>query len=110
VPGSSPGASAAGERAPLVRETEDAGDTAEATVLPPQGVREIEIKAGVPWDKLSQIITGVILPLKSSGGEPDVTLEIKARSEGGFDRTTLDSKVKETLQQLGAIIKLWEER
>lgn len=111
APGSSTGTSAAGEGWPsAIGEKEDSGCTPGPTTLPPQGVREIEIKAGVPWDKLSQIIAGVILPLKSFGAEPDVTLEIKARCEEGFDRTTLDSKVKETLQQLGAIIKFWDER
>ncbi len=111
LPGVSTGTSTEGEgRPPANGRKEGSGYTPGTTTLPPQGVREIEIKAGVPWDKLSQIIAGVILPLKSSGADPDVTLEIKARSEGGFDRTTLDSKVKETLQQLGAQIEVWEEK
>lgn len=72
-------------------------------------VKRVSIKAAVPWDKLSQIVAGVIRPLKASGGEPEIIIEVKAESESGFDRTTLDSKVKETLQQVGAVIAEWEE-
>ncbi|BAF59044.1 predicted ATPase [Pelotomaculum thermopropionicum SI] len=71
--------------------------------------RKVAIKASVPWDKLSSIVTGVIRPLKTSGAEPEITIEIKAEATGGFDRTTLDSKVKETLTQLGAKVMQWEE-
>lgn len=72
-------------------------------------VKRVSIKAAVPWDKLSQIVAGVIRPLKASGDEPKIIIEVKAESESGFDRTTLDSKVKETLQQVGAVIEEWEE-
>ncbi len=37
-------------------------------------------------------------------------MEINARSEDGYDRTTLDNKVKETLRQIGSRIEKWEER
>jgi len=72
-------------------------------------VKRVSIKATVPWDKLSQVVTGVIRPLKACGSDPEIILEIKAATENGFDRTTLDSKVKETLQQLGSNIVEWEE-
>jgi hypothetical protein len=72
-------------------------------------VKRVSIKAAVPWDKLSQIVAGVIRPLKASGDEPKIIIEVKAESESGFDSTTLDSKVKETLQQVGAVIEEWEE-
>ncbi|KFD41072.1 hypothetical protein HY02_08220 [Peptococcaceae bacterium SCADC1_2_3] len=71
--------------------------------------RKVAIKASVPWDKLSSIVTGVIKPLKTSGAEPEITIEIKAETPGGFDRITLDSKIKETLSQLGAKIIQWDE-
>lgn len=72
-------------------------------------VKRISIKASIPWDKLSQIVTGVIRPLKACGSEPEIIIEIKAEAESGFDRNTLDSKVKETLQQLGSSIVEWDE-
>ncbi len=72
-------------------------------------IRRVSLKAVVPWDKLSDIIKGVIRPLRDKGLPPEITIEIKANSEEGFDRTTLDSKVKETLTQIGANIKEWKE-
>jgi len=76
----------------------------------PHQVTQVAIKAAVPWDKLSSIVTGVIRPLKGAGSDPEIIIEIKAKSSTGFDRTTLDTKVRETLLQLGAEIKEWEEK
>lgn len=91
-PGSVPGGLSGGEKRPEERRP-----------------HKVAIKASVPWDKLSSIVTGVIRPLKTSGAEPEITIEIKAETPGGFDRTTLDTKVKETLSQLGARIMQWDE-
>ena len=71
--------------------------------------KTIHVTAKIPWDKISAIISGVIQPLMERGSEPEITIEIKATSETGFDRTTLDNKVKETLQQIQAQIKEWKE-
>lgn len=72
-------------------------------------VKRVSLRAVIPWDKLSSVITGVIRPLKDKGSPPEIALEITANSEEGFDRTTLDSKVKETLQQIDAKIEAWKE-
>ncbi|MFQ6092207.1 MAG: ATPase, partial [bacterium] len=72
-------------------------------------VRRVTLRAKVPWDKLSSLITGVIRPLKDKGLPPEITVEITADSEAGFDRTTLDTKVKETLRQIDAKIENWTE-
>lgn len=72
-------------------------------------VRRVRLRAVIPWDKLSSVISGVIRPLKDKGMPPEITIEINASSEEGFDRTTLDSKVKETLQQIDAKIEAWKE-
>ena len=71
--------------------------------------KNIYFKAQIPWDKFSSIVGGVIRPLKERGAEPQITVEIRASSEEGFDRTTLDNKVKETLQQIQAKITEWNE-
>jgi hypothetical protein len=80
---------------------------------PPEGdqgaIKSVTLKAKVPWDKLSNIVSGVIRPLKDKGLPPEITIEIKGRSEEGFDRDTLENKVRETLQQIGATIEKWEE-
>ena len=72
-------------------------------------IRSIILKAKIPWDKLSEATKGVIAPLKDEGLPPEITIEIKANSEEGFKRNTLNSKVKETLQQIGAKIEKWQE-
>jgi hypothetical protein len=72
-------------------------------------IRSVTLKAKVPWDKMSYITKGVIAPLKEKGLPPEITIEIKGMSEEGFDRDTLENKVKETLQHIGATIEKWEE-
>jgi hypothetical protein len=72
-------------------------------------IRDVTLKVKVPWDKLSNIVSGVIKPLKDKGFPPEIIIEIKGRSEEGFDRDTLENKVRETLQQIGATIEKWEE-
>lgn len=72
-------------------------------------VKNLYLKATIPWDKLSDLVKGVIKPLKEKGTTSDITIEIKANSEDGFDRITLDSKVKETLKQIGGKIEEWKE-
>ncbi|MDI6895774.1 ATP-binding protein [Methanocella conradii] len=72
-------------------------------------VKRVSIRAAIPWDKLSPLISGVIRPLKDKGQPPEIIIEIKANSEEGYDRTTLDIKVKETLQQIDARIEEWKE-
>jgi hypothetical protein len=57
----------------------------------------------VPWDKLSDFVRGVILPLRNDGAALEVEVYIQARSEsGGIKPATLEHKVKETLRQIGA--------
>jgi hypothetical protein len=72
-------------------------------------VTRLTLRAKIPWDKLSDIVRGVIGPLKEKGLPPEITIEIKAESNEGFDRTTLDNKVKETLNQISAKIENWHE-
>jgi len=72
-------------------------------------IKKVTLKAKIPWDKLSSIVGGVIRPLKEKGRPPEITIEITAETDENFDRTTLDTKVRETLQQIGAEIEEWKE-
>jgi len=74
-----------------------------------QLTKSLVITAKIPWEKLSSIIGGVLAPLKEKDGSIQLKLDIKAITETGFDRTTLDSRVKETLNQIGAEIEIWQE-
>lgn len=74
--------------------------------------RQVRIKATVSWDKFSSIVTGVIKPLISTAPDCmlDIVIELTALSPRGFDRTTIDAKVRETLTQIGSKIMEWEEK
>jgi len=74
-----------------------------AAPSPGAGGRRLKLRVKVPWDKLSDFVRGVIMPLRSDGAELDVEVLVQARSEsGGIKPTTLEHKVKETLRQIGA--------
>ena len=51
----------------------------------------------------------MLAPLKEKDRNIQMKLEIKAIAETGFDSTTLDSRVKETLRQIDADIEIWQD-
>ena len=71
-------------------------------------VNKIMIKARVPWDKLSDLVRGVFIPLSHEGANIVLQVNIDAYSEHGIKRETLDLKIRETLNQIGA--KVLEEK
>ena len=75
-----------------------------------KAVNSLDFSAIVPWTQLSQLISGVFNPLQQTeDAEMEIKMNVKASSSSGFDRTTLDTKVRETLQQIGAKIEKWQE-
>jgi hypothetical protein len=78
------------------------------------GVREqvegyrVKIVAHVPWDKLSEFVSGVLLPLRSAGAEVELRVELTAQSREPIGAGVLDLKVRETLQQIGADTEAFE--
>jgi hypothetical protein len=72
------------------------------------GVREptegyhIKIVARVPWGKLSEYTSGVLLPLINAGAEVALKVELTAQSREPIGPSVLDLKVRETLRQIGA--------
>jgi hypothetical protein len=79
---------------------------------PPQvgkeSLQRITIEAEIPWDKLSDLIRGVFMPLNREGAKISLKMKIEATSEKGISKDTLDLKVRETLRQIGA--KIIEEK
>jgi len=65
-------------------------------------ITSIELRAKVPWDKLSALVSGVITPLRREGADISLEVKIEAKSQQGIKRDTLELKVKETLNQIGA--------
>ena len=74
----------------------------------PAVIKVVELKLRVPWDKLSDLVRGVLVPLNREGAEITLDLDIQARAEKGISRNTLNLTIKETLNQIGA--KVIEER
>ncbi len=72
---------------------------------PQTGARHLRLRVKVPWDKLSDFVRGVILPLRNDGAELEVEVLVEARSEAGSIKwETLERDVKETLLKIGAEI------
>jgi hypothetical protein len=73
-----------------------------------EALQRIMIEAEIPWDKLSDLIRGVFMPLNREGAKISLRMKIEASSEKGVSKDTFDLKVKETLRQIGA--KIIEEK
>jgi len=71
-------------------------------------ITKLTLKANVPWDKLSDLMRGVFMPLNQEGAQIDLEIKIEAQSPQGISKNTLDLKIKETLNQIGA--KIVEEK
>ncbi len=89
---------------------EEGGGEELIKVPPTKGAtKKIRIRVRIPWDKLSDTISGVIRPLKNEGAEVQLELEINAESPKGIKKDTIQLKIKETLSQIKAEIIEWEE-
>ncbi len=67
-----------------------------------EATRRVSLRVRVPWEKMSDFIRGVLMPLHLDGAALDVEINIRAVSEAGIKRATLEQKVEETLRQIGA--------
>jgi hypothetical protein len=73
-------------------------------------VRQLSLRVQVPWDKMADFVRGVLMPLRGDGADIDVEVSLTARSEEGLRKATLDHKVKETLNQIGAKVLNEEQK
>ncbi|BDC36541.1 MAG: hypothetical protein EF806_05970 [Candidatus Methanoliparum thermophilum] len=60
----------------------------------------------MPWDHYTDIYLGVIQPLQRVSDQLSITIEIEA--EGEIDENTVNLKIRETLNQIGAEIERFE--
>ncbi|MEM2112080.1 MAG: ATPase, partial [Candidatus Bathyarchaeia archaeon] len=67
-------------------------------------ITKLTLKANVPWDKLSDLMRGVFMPLNQEGAQINLEIKIEAQSQQGISKNTLDLKIKETLNQIGATV------
>jgi len=78
------------------------------TIVKPAEVTRLRLRVRVPWDKMSDFLRGVVMPLRGDGAELGIEIEVDARAAGGIKKVTLEQKVEETLRQIGA--QVLEER
>lgn len=99
-----------GDGRPSMVKEGPAGATAGPTTAPAgAAISALHLRAKVPWDKLSDFLRGVVLPLRGDGAELQVEVTLDARcAPGGIPSATLEQKVNETLRQIGA--EVLEER
>ncbi|MEN3027080.1 MAG: hypothetical protein ABDH31_05150, partial [Chlorobiota bacterium] len=71
---------------------------------PPTILLEYKLEAIVPWDRLSDFVRGVVMPLRQAGAEITLRIQLNARSQDGIKQEILEHKVRETLRQIGAKI------
>ncbi len=70
---------------------------------PQAAVQTYTLRVKVPWDKLSDFLRGVVIPLRREGAELEIEVSLRARAQSGeFKQTTLEQQVGETLKQIEA--------
>lgn len=108
--GASPIEVGSGDESPSMVQEEPAGAPAGPTTAPAgAAISALHLRARLPWDKLSDFLRGVVLPLQKDGAELQVEVTLDARCPaGGIRASTLEQNVNETLQQIGA--QVLEER
>jgi len=79
-----------------------AGTGPEPGPEPEAGIRSVTLHVRVPWEKMSDFVRGVLMPLHNDGASLSVEIKVQAKSESGIKKGTLDQKVDETLRQIGA--------
>lgn len=87
----------------MVREGSAGGTGVAATGTAAAAISALHLRAKVPWDKWSDFLRGVILPLQGDGADLEVEVTLNARcAPGSIKTSTLEQKVNETLRQIGA--------
>lgn len=71
----------------------------------PKIIRCYKLHAVLRYDKLSDFVRGVVMPLKADGADISVEVFVEAQAKDGIKKPTIEQKVRETLKQIGAEIK-----
>lgn len=71
----------------------------------PGMIKRIKLIIKVPWDKLHDVVRGVLSPLRAEEADIEkLEIKIEAASKKGIKKETVDMKIKETLKQINAEI------
>ncbi len=72
-----------------------------------EGIRRIELTAKIPLDKVSVVVSGVLVPLQEKGAQISLEMKLEAKFDKGISRETLNL-IKEALNKINA--KIIEEK
>ena len=77
----------------------------EAEVAPTAEARYRQVHlvvGGVPASRIADVNRGILLPISGAVGDFTFRLEIDVESAEGLTEATLETKIKETIRQIGA--------
>jgi len=89
-------------------DVETPGPTTPPVVVTPVEERFKRVRlvvSGIPASKIADVNRGILLPISRAVGEFEFTLEIDISSEEGIAQTTLENQIKETIRQIGAMLR-----
>lgn len=66
------------------------------------------LRAKVPWQKMTDVYRGVIIPLQNRSDDLELVIEIRAKKSEGIPKDVIERTVRETLRQVNA--QILEER
>ena len=81
---------------------------AEPVVVTPTEQRFKRVRlvvADIPASKIADVNRGILMPISGAVGDFKFTLEIEVSSTEGISQSTLESKIKETIRQIGANLR-----
>ncbi|MDZ7295829.1 MAG: DUF499 domain-containing protein [candidate division KSB1 bacterium] len=87
---------------PTPKVAEGGGEPTQPAAMTTRTIHAYHLQATIPWDKFSEFVRGVVMPLRQDEAELKIEVRLEARAEGGIKQSTLEQKVRETLRQIGA--------
>jgi len=70
----------------------------------PKGPRRIKLRFKVPAGRMSEVIKGLVTPLRNVGAHCEIIMEITGESEDGIPQNIITINIEETLSQIQADI------
>jgi hypothetical protein len=63
------------------------------------------VVSGIPASKIADVNRGILLPISQAMGDFKFALEINVSGSEGISKSALENKIKETIRQIGAILR-----
>ena len=70
----------------------------------PKGPKRIKLRFKVPAGRMSEVIKGLLTPLRNAGAHCEIIMEITGESDAGIPQNVITINIEETLSQIQAQI------